>query len=446
METPICDFIDSYVKRGTVRLHMPGHKGKTFIGAEKYDVTEIRGADVLSCPKGIIAKSEKNAAATFGAAQTVYSTEGSTASIKAMLYLACAYAKETGKNEVILAARNVHKAFCDAAALLGFGIKWLYDEGGDLLSYSLTAQTLEKKLSSMPVLPVAVYVTSPDYLGCVMDIKAFSAVCKKFGVLLLVDNAHGAYLKFLEEDIHPMTLGADMCVDSAHKTLPCLTGGSYLHIKNGVNEVIGGYLDTARSLFYSTSPSWPILYSLDKLNSYLAGDYGERLNRYVLHIDKLKAFLSGSGYDLKGSEKLKVTLCPKSYGYTGEEISDILYNSGVEVEFADKDHVVMMFTPENGTKAVFTLKKVLAKIEKKKPISAAAPGLSPRKGVLSPRQAVLSLSEEIAVNDAIGRVFASSAVACPPAVPLIVAGEEIDENAVGLFKYYGVEKCRVVKK
>ena len=228
-------------------------------------MTEIRGADVLSCPKGIIAKSEKNAAATFGAAQTVYSTEGSTASIKAMLYLACAYAKETGKNEVILAARNVHKAFCDAAALLGFGIEWLYDEGGDLLSYSLTAQTLEKKLSSMPVLPVAVYVTSPDYLGNIADIKAIAKVCEHHGVLLLVDNAHGAYLKFLMEDIHPMTLGADMCADSAHKTLPCLTGGSYLHIKSCVNEVIGGlfaffdiscpfsaYKKTARAVFHSS--------------------------------------------------------------------------------------------------------------------------------------------------------------------------------------------------
>ena len=444
MNTPIIDFVDEYIKSGAIRLHMPGHKGTGFYGYEKRDITEVFGADVLSSPNGIIAESEANAASLFGAAKTVYSTEGATCSIKQMLYLAVMHAKETGKKPLIFAGRNAHKAFVNAACEIGFDFEWL-TAGGDLLSQKITPDLLKTAMEGAKEKPSAVYVTSPDYLGNTLDIAGLKKTCEKYGAILLVDNAHGAYLNFLSRNKHPLNLGADMCCDSAHKTLPCLTGGAYLHINNAVNGVIGGLIENARSLFASTSPSWLILQSLDALNAYIENVYKEKLNKFVTKLDLFRFALFFSGYKFIGDEPLKVTISAKQHGYYGYEIADILRKNGIEPEFADKDYIVMMFSPENGQFAVDKLSKVLKGIKKNKKIEETPPAVTLPKRYCHPRDAMLSPSEEIAVNRSIGRVFASSALACPPAVPIVVAGEVIDENTIKLFEYYGTERIRVLR-
>lgn len=129
MDTPIADFVRSYAASGTARFHMPGHKGKGPLGCEALDITEIAGADSLYEAEGIIAKSEENARSLFGTGRTLYSTEGSSQCIRAMLQLILQNRKP-GAAPVILAARNVHKAFIYAAALLDFRPEWLWPEGG----------------------------------------------------------------------------------------------------------------------------------------------------------------------------------------------------------------------------------------------------------------------------------------------------------------------------
>lgn len=109
MNTPICDFINIYEKKDTARLHMPGHKGVSFLGCEKRDITEICGADELYAAEGVIAESEKNAETLFGFGKTLYGTEGSSQCIRIMLFLAL-QAREN-RRPVVLAARNAHKAF-----------------------------------------------------------------------------------------------------------------------------------------------------------------------------------------------------------------------------------------------------------------------------------------------------------------------------------------------
>ena len=443
MKTPVCDFVDSYVKNESARLHMPGHKGVG--GVNAYDITEVYGADVLAFPNGIIRESEENAAKLFGAAATLYSTEGSTASIKTMLALALLYARKKGKKQLVLAARNVHRAFVDAAALLDFGVEWLSGEG-ELISITVTAETLEKKLESLTEPPVAFYVTSPDYLGNVADIAGLSKVCKKYGVLLLVDNAHGAYLKFLKPDIHPITLGADMCADSAHKSLPCLTGGSYLHVNNAVNRVIGGDFGKMQALFNSTSPSWLVIYSLDKLNAVLFDGYTEKLSAFVTKIEELKRKLTSYGYTLVGNEPLKITLSCKNYGYTGEEIAAVLRKNSIEVEFFDDDYLVAMFSTENTDEQLKLTENALLSITRKSRITTLPPPSYIPKRAVSIREATFALSDELPVDRVIGRVFASSALSCPPAIPIITAGEVIDEEVLKAFKYYGVKNCRVTIK
>ena len=223
MNTPICDFVKKYARSDGVRLHMPGHKGASILGFEKYDITEIGGADSLYEADGIIAESEKNASKLFGC-PTFYSTEGSSQCIRAMLHLICAGARKNGRKPVIAAGRNAHKTFISAAALIDFDIIWLTSAEDSYLSCTIDANSIEKLLESSDVRPDAVYVTSPDYLGNMADVEKIAALCHRHGVILAVDNAHGAYLGFLVKS--PIDLGADLFCSSAHKTLPVLTGGA----------------------------------------------------------------------------------------------------------------------------------------------------------------------------------------------------------------------------
>ena len=220
MRTPIADFVSEYQLSGVSRFHMPGHKGKSFLGAEPWDITEIDGADVLYSADGIIKESEDLASSLFHTAHTFYSAEGSSLAIKAMLALAV---QQSGSSErpLMLAARNAHKAFLYGAALLDIEVEWIYPEPFEhLCSCEITADLLRSHLRNMQKKPCAVYITSPDYLGHLADIRSLSKVCREFDVPLLVDNAHGAYLNFLSHSLHPIALGAWLVATPRTKRSP----------------------------------------------------------------------------------------------------------------------------------------------------------------------------------------------------------------------------------
>ena len=440
MTTPICDFARRYAERHALRLHMPGHKGAGFLGVEQWDITEIDGADSLYEAEGIIRESEANASALFGA-PTFYSTEGSSQCIRAMVYLVALHAKKQGKRPLILAGRNAHKTFLSAVALLDVEVKWLLPkEGESYLSCKVSAEDVEAQLSAMSEKPAAVYLTSPDYLGNVADVAAIAAVCHRYGVLLVVDNAHGAYLKFLQPSRHPMDLGADMCCDSAHKTFPVLTGGAYLHVA----EEFAPQCKNALQLFGSTSPSYLIMESLDAANQYLADGYGEKLAAFAEKVQGLKERLAAQGYTLQGDEPMKVTVAAKGYGYTGEELAAVLLRENIVCEFADRDFVVLMLTPEIGEDGLHCLENALCAVEKRVAIEELPPVFHVCTPVMSVREAMLSPSETVTVEESVGRVLAAASVGCPPAVPIVVCGERIDSEAAACFAYYGIKTCAVV--
>lgn len=450
METPICNFVKRYTESDPLRLHMPGHKGKPVIGLESLDITEIEGADVLySTSNGIIAQSEKNAASLFGTKKTLYSAEGSSLSIRAMLCLVAMQAKVSGKRPLIAAARNAHKVFMTACALLDIDIEWLYpdtdsdDEYNGAVACKISADGLDISLSAMAEKPTAVYITSPDYLGSIADIEGIARVCRKRGVLLLVDNAHGAYLNFLPVSRHPIALGADMCCDSAHKTLPVLTGGAYLHISKSAPSLLSDNAESAMSLFASTSPSYLILQSLDAVNGYLADGYSEKVRVFAASLAKLKTDLKELGFTLVGDEPFKLTVFSKPYGYMGFELAEILRKSGIVCEFADPDHIVLMFTPEISDNDIEFLRGVLSSIPKKAPIYVKAPLIPRLERVLPIKEALLSPSEELDVTHCLGRTLAQATVSCPPAIPIVICGERIDRYAIRCLEYYGIERCRV---
>ena len=466
--TPIVDFVRRYAQSGTSRLHMPGHKGQSLLGFEPWDITEIKGADELYGADSIIAQSEANATRLFGTVHTYYSTEGSSQCIRAMLCLALQAAPAAGQRPVLLAARNAHKALLYAAALLDFDIQWLWpapQDAGALCSCPVSAAKLTGALQGLAQQgkrPFCVYITSPDYLGGVQDIAALTEVCKDFGVPLLVDNAHGAYLRFLPQGgQHPIALGAAMCCDSGHKTLPVVTGGAYLHLGKNAPVQDEAAVRNALALFGSTSPSYLILQSLDKCNQILSEGYPLRLLQCCGHLTRLRRELNEAaakhcpGPLALESEPLKVTLDAAVLGLSGTELAEKLRAAKIECEYADPRYLVLMFTPDNPPQDFERLTAAVLRIAEELagpvtlPEETAGEFAELERGLhrrCTIRQAVFAPQEQLPAEQAVGRICAMPTVSCPPAIPIVVSGEQITPAAAAWMKRYHVEEVSVIRE
>lgn len=442
MKTPIVSFLKSYQEKSPVRMHMPGHKGAGILGFEGMDLTEIYGADELFAAEGIIKESEQNASSLFGC-PTYYSTQGSTLCIQTMCTILCQDAKSKGKKPKILAGRNAHRSFIHAAALLDFEIEWLYGNS-DYLSCKIHAEDLEKAI--IESLPTAVYLTNPDYLGNLLDIQSLASVCKKHNVLLAIDNAHGAYLRFLEPSLHPIDLGADLCCDSAHKTLPVLTGGAYLHLSDSLNQVWKNDVKHFMEYFSSTSPSYLIMASLDATNEVLDTTFKKSLSECIQRVDGLKNTLTQHGYTILFGEPMKITISTKEFGYTGNEIANLLMECDIYPEFYDSDYIVLMPSPYNTKDDLKRLETCLCGIDRKPILINKPPKLEQSKKAMNVRQALFSSSITLDVSKSLGQVCSSVTVSCPPAILPVIPGEVISESSIEVMKYYGIETVRVVKE
>lgn len=442
MKTPVVSFLKSYQEKLPVRMHMPGHKGADILGFEGMDLTEIYGADELFAAEGIIKESEQNASNLFGC-PTYYSTQGSTLCIQTMCTILCQDAKSKGKKPKILAGRNAHRSFIHAAALLDFEIEWLYGNS-DYLSCKIHAEDLEKAI--IESLPTAVYLTNPDYLGNLLDIKSLASVCKKHNVLLAIDNAHGAYLRFLKDSLYPIDLGADLCCDSAHKTLPVLTGGAYLHLSDSLNQVWKNDVKHFMEYFSSTSPSYLIMASLDAANEVLDTTFKNSLFECIQRVDGLKNTLVQHGYTILFGEPMKITISTKEFGYTGNEIANLLMECDIYPEFYDSDYIVLMPSPYNTKDDLKRLETCLCGIEGKPILVNKPPKLEQSKKAMNVRQALFSSSITLDVSKSLGQVCSSVTVSCPPAILPVIPGEVISESSIEVMKYYGIETIRVVKE
>lgn len=448
MNTPIYDFLRSYSRSGTVRAHMPGHKGRPF-GADElaalfsYDITEIKGADSLFAAEGIIAESEKNASGLFGSAQTFYSAGGSTLCIQAML------AAAASPGTTVIAARNCHRAFLSACIFLDIDVEWIYPqyESGSLISGNITPDMVEKAADCAKAAGKrvsGVYLTSPDYLGKMQELDEISEVCRRHGFKLLVDNAHGAYLAFARKNgavLHPLAHGADICCDSAHKTLPVLTGGAYLHFKNPPQKDIKGIM----AMFGSTSPSYPILGSLDLCNKYIDERIEQDLNAMTAALNEAKQQLSNA-WSIESSEPAKLTVYALPSGLTGFELAEELRKRGVECEYADYTHTVLMFSPFSQIEDIFRAKSALSSVKqtglpKPKPYVC----FPPLEAAMTMRNAALAESETIPSENAVGRICAKPVACCPPGIAAAVSGEIFSEECINILKNYSIFNVDVVK-
>lgn len=436
IKTPIHSFLQEYIDKDNIRCHMPGGRGRIFPA----DITEINGAGSLFDSSGIIAESEKLAAENFGARASLFSAGGSTLCIQAML----SALKKTctdGKRKKIIAGRYSHRSLISAAVLLGLKIEFVYPD--EYLSANIPMGRIAESLKKSDE-TAGIFLTGIDYYGGMLDVSGVSELTKKLNIPLLIDNAHGAYLAFT--DFHPLKQGADMTSDSAHKTLPVLTGGAYLNIaKTAFGMEFEKYAKQEMALFGSTSPSYLILESLDLCNRHLSEEKERAENAFSL-VRQLKNSLVQNNYTLKDSDFLRVTINAKAYGYNGFEFAKLLRNNrptSIECEMCDENYVILLFSTVFEQNEAEKILKIMENIKQKSALKEKIyPVLKPVVK-LSPREAYFSKSAVVPLRKAEGRICAEILTQCPPCVPLVMPGEILDKDCIEVLDEYGIKNITV---
>ncbi len=445
-ETPLWDAVERFRKKKRSPFHMPGHKynppydmGSLF----DHDITEVDGVDSLYHAAGPILKTEKNYAKLYGSRASFLSAGGSTLCIQAMLALAAPRGKR------VILSRMVHSSAVSAMALLGLEPYWIWpevassdQEGLPGMALPLTIRQISAALNDCPD-AACVYLTSPDYMGQMEPVSAIAQLCRAAGVLLLVDNAHGAHLPFLQGWQHPIQQGADLCCDSLHKSLPVLTGGAMLHV---ANQELVPCARQAMALFGSTSPSYPIMLSVDLAYPYLKHHYAQEAAPVAAELGRLRRELRRQGFAIAQTEPMRITLEYRSLGYSDADFGRWLRSHRVEPEFLEGGVCVLLASPRSTLKDLANMEKALRELPRLEPLKPLCflpqppPVRMPlRQAALAPR-VVLPLGEKLA-----GRVAALPVSTCPPGIPLVVPGEELTPALIAHLKKSGVKNVCVVK-
>ncbi len=437
MTTPLYDAMQSYLQSKPARFHTPGHKGSLpFPLAElaPYDLTELPLTGSLFDEEGPMLDTESRIASFYGAGASLISAGGATLCIQGMLGAFCPMGSK------LLMFRGCHRSAVSAAALLGLEIIWVYPDlpSGAGLPGTVSPKAVADAIHRHPDAR-GLYVTSPDYFGVLQDIAAFQSICAQHGIPLLVDNAHGSHLRFFEE-LHPLVLGADACCDSFHKTLPVLTGGAVLHLKD---SALRPKARAMMALFGSTSPSYPIMLSIE-----LAAARLEELKAHyqalAIEVGKLRQYaLDANVWGVAATaDPLRIVLDYSQSGLDQSSFTALCQHLGIEPEYTTATHTVLLPAPLSPLDGVYRL------IDRIRASVPASPYLNPLPILdqkLPLRDAILKDSEPIDIQDSVGRIAAQIFAPCPPGVPITVPGEQICEKAKVFLKNYGAKQIYVVK-
>ena len=424
----------------SARFHMPGHKGEplfhTFAEVFAIDFTETYGTGNLYLGDGPIRDAEVAAAPYFGAADCFFLTGGSTQGIMAML------AAAVGRGGSVLLDRECHKSVCHACALLDITP---YFVSAPLLepfavSGELPAQAVEQQLVAHPDIR-AVLVTSPTYYGVRRALPALADLCRAFGKLLLVDAAHGAHFPAVGLPA-PIAEGADMAVLSMHKTLPCLGQGAVLLSGKGADRRA---LRENTALFGTSSPSYPVMASIDLARAYTEGPGRDAYRRSAEACAALREYISRrTGFTaldethFPALDPCRLTVCTAGTDATGHRLADMLWSEyGVACEMADDRNAVFILTGADTGASLHRLRRGLRRISARRhetlPPPAAAP-FPPAERVMRVRDAWFANTGRVEPAAAEGLVCARPVTPYPPGVPLLWPGEKITRAHIELIR------------
>ncbi|MDI3519286.1 MAG: hypothetical protein PWQ34_1433 [Caldanaerobacter sp.] len=446
MSTPLYDALMEYVKKETVPFHMPGHKQGRVLPKEyienlaKIDLTEVPGLDNLHNPDGPILEAEKLAAKAFGSKQAFFLVNGSTAGIYAAMY---AVLNPTDK---VLVMRNSHKSVYNGVVLTQSIPVYLlpeidYENG---IAMGIDVEKLEEVLQKERDVK-AVVVTYPNYYGFCSDIEKIVDIVHKYGKILIVDEAHGAHFPFSNNlPKSSIKAGADIVVQSLHKTLTSFTQTSILHLNSDRVDV--DRLKYSLSLFQSTSPSYILMSSIDMAREYMEKEGKKRLEEVIQlalyvrkEIDKMEG-IRCLGEDIVGRygivdfDVTKLTISVKNLGIEGPEAEDFLRREcNIQVEMSDVYNILAMVTVGDDEKRVKMLLEGLKKLSKnRKRVKFGDRILFPSlpEMELTPSEAVRKKKVRVPFEKAEGAISADFVTPYPPGVPLICPGERIEKDMV----------------
>ncbi len=422
--------------QGRVRMHMPGHKGQPFANwdAFGYDMTELGITGDLFAPDGAMAEAARLAAIAAGASHTLPLSGGSTAGVLAMVLAA------VSDGGPVIVARNCHHSVLSACALAHAEPIFVYPRLLDGWAYVAPADVVAA-INAHPAAR-AVLITRPDYLGMCSDLTDIARAAHDAGMRLLVDEAHGAHFNWPAsgQPANAGACGADAWVQSAHKTLPALTGAAWLHLASGMDaERVRGML----RMVHTSSPSFPILASLDEARALM--DERGTASLAALHA-RVAAFWQrlcegrpelANAHDRLGGiaglafDPARIVIDVTKLGYTGDQVAAHLRTRGIDIEMADTRCVVLIPSVADPPDALDRVADALCALSPLPPREDACTDLPPAERGLAVWQAALSLGEPVPLPQAIGRIAAVSAGAYPPGIPWVVPGERITAQAIG---------------
>ncbi len=448
--------LEEYTSSDAYPFHMPGHK-RNMEDTEwlnSYDITEIPGFDDLHHPEGVLNDLMSEAARLYGTKDTFYLVNGSTCGILASISAACMREKR------VLLARNSHKSAYHAVEIMGLEAVYVYPEWTSIaVQGSISPAEVKKALEENPDIK-AVYITSPTYDGVVSDIKSIAEISHEKGTVLIVDEAHGAHFPFADTGFpkSAIALGADLVIQSVHKTLPSPTQTALLHICSDrvLKKDIMHYLN----VFESSSPSYLLMAGINDALRFMEKSGAERLRELSVRIDE---FADKARRELKlirvitntdeetgifDKDRSKIIINTSAAGISGEELSERLRKEyQIQLEMASEEYAVALCSvmdTEVGFERLYeALKEIDASLKGKAlQIKTASEDFvssvyKKAKQTLSIKTAFLSEKETVAVAESAGRVSGEYVYMYPPGIPILCPGEVVSEELIK-----GINLCR----
>jgi len=440
MKTPVLEALKNLMEENSVSFHMPGHKGKnTLINWGEYipyiDTTEVDGMDNLLEPRGIIQESQELAAKVFGAKATYYGVNGSTGSN----YIALATITKPG--DKVLIQRNCHKSIYNALILNRLNPVYMYpkyNENYNILT-GIAPEDIEEILTQQPDIK-AVVMTYPNYYGVCSDLKKIADIIHNHGKILMVDEAHGPHMGFSDKlPMSALESGADIVIQSTHKTLPSFTQTSMIHV--GSDKIDLNKLRDRYQLYTTTSPSYLFTLSNEIAVAYMDGEGREKLDwsikkceeiiQRLNSIDRVEVFTADPEDTTIFSKDITKILISID-GIRGSQIKKRLKNEyNIRLEMSDYYYALiltsLMNTEEEYEKIVAAIED-MAKNSPYEEINYVNINMPTPKIVINPAEAYYGKKMQVGLKDAIGKLAAAPIIPYPPGIPLIVPGEEFTQE------------------
>ena len=444
---PLLAAMEAYRSEGVLPFHTPGHKygrgmhpalAKLFTAeALAMDVSLMQELDDLFSPDGCIKLAQERAARVYGAAQTFFVVNGTTAAIHAMLLAAV---RPGGK---VLVARNAHRAVLGGLILAGAEPVFVATQADEALGIAgqVLPATIEAALVAHPDVQ-AVLVTTPNYYGCACDLAAIVRVAHARGIPVLVDEAHGPHLGFDGRlPASALAQGADLAAQSTHKLLGALTQASVLHV-NKQSLIAGGRVAAALAVLQTTSPNYWLLASLDAAIAQLEAQGAALIGGAVTLAETIRQRINRlAGLFCFGAERAgtagvcsvdlcKLTVTVAGLGLTGVEAERILRRqSRFQVELVDQNNVLLLITHGDGPDVAAAVETAFVQLAAQRRPQGLRPALSaaPQQTQLAmlPRDAFFAGKRCVPVREAAGRIAAEPVTFYPPGVPVLLPGERI---------------------